>query len=129
MSSYEPNDFDQSPETETGNNGTAVSMHAGFPNAAEDRTGKRGSLDFNALLVKHPSSTYCFRVQGDSHEDRGIFDGDIAVVDRALQPRPSDLVIYFPENDFVICRYSQLRLPAGSEIWGVVTAVIHRTRS
>jgi DNA polymerase V len=100
-----------------------VSMHAGFPNAAEDHTSR--ALDFNALLVWHPSSTYCFRVSGNTHQDRGIFDGDIAVIDRALNPRPEDLVLYFTDDNFAITPCRRLR---GTGIWGVVTAIIHRTR-
>lgn len=103
-----------------------ISVHAGFPNAAEDRAGKSRALDFNALLVRHPSSTYCFRIQGSGHEDRGIYAGDIAVIDRALVPRSSDLVLYFVEEDFVITYYRALK--KGTGIWGVVTSIIHRTR-
>lgn len=112
---YMHNDFEvlidpQDPE----DTGTQVSMHAGFPNAAEDRGSNAGVLDFNKLLIRHPSSTYCFRVQGNAYEDRGIFNGDIAVIDRALTPRPSDLVIYFPQTDFVICQYKTLK--RGTEV-------------
>ena len=108
-----------------GDKNNGVSVHAGFPNAAEDHTG--GALDFNALLIRNPSSTYCFRVEGSAHEDRGIFDGDIAVIDRALTPRPADLALYFSDDDFVIT-YSR-SLGRHTEIWGVVTSIIHRTRT
>ncbi len=108
-------------------NNIGVSVHAGFPNAAEDHA--QGALDFNELLVRHPSSTYCFRIAGRGHEDRGIFDGDIAVIDRSLVPHRSDLVLYFTdgEGDFIIRHYHALQLR--TEIWGVVTSVIHMTRS
>lgn len=102
-----------------------VSVHAGFPNAAEDHAG--GALDFNALLVRHPSSTYCFRISGNGHEDRGIYNGDIAVIDRALKPRHDDLVISFSDEDFIITYYRMLK--PHNEMWGVVTSVIHITRS
>lgn len=101
-----------------------VSVHAGFPNAAEDRG--RTALDFNALLIRHPSSTYCFRVAGKAYEEQGIFDGDIAVIDRALTPQPQDLVIYFDDDDFIITTYRHLK--SHTSIWGVMTATIHRTR-
>src|SRR5690348_12761638 len=97
-----------------------ISVHAGFPNAAEDRAGRR--LDFNTLLVQHPSSTYCFRVSGKAYEEQGIFDGDIAVIDRALSPRSLDLVLYFEEAGFVIAPYRTLA--ERTEIWGVVTTTI-----
>lgn len=104
-------------------NGVGVSVHAGFPNAAEDHVAR--ALDFNALLVRHPVSTYCFRIEGNAYEDRGIFSGDIAVIDRALSPRPDDLVLYFEGDNFVITQFRKLQKV---EIWGVVTSIIHRTR-
>lgn len=113
-------DFDDKTDETVG-----VSIHAGFPNPAADH--RSNNLDFNKMLVQHPSSTYCFRVQGKAHEDNGIFDGDVAVIDRALSPRPSDLVIYWQDDTFVLCIYRTLRRPI--EIWGVVTATIHPTRA
>jgi DNA polymerase V len=105
-----------------------VSVHVGFPNAAEDHVSQ--ALDFNDLLVRNPSSTYCFRIEGTSYEDRGIFDGDIAVIDRSLAPMPDDLVLFFADSDsssgFVITQYRTLR--SRPEIWGVVTSTIHITR-
>lgn len=106
---------------------TGVSVHAGFPNAAMDRRGR--ALDFNALLIRNPSSTYIFRIRGRSHEARGIFDGDIAVIDRALDPRVGDLIICWQGGGFVLSQYRQQ--PAEHQelwLWGVITAVIHETR-
>lgn len=102
-----------------------VSVHAGFPNAAADRSGR--ALDFNTLLIKHPVSTFAFRIRGDAHEARGIFEGDIAVIDRALTPRIRDLIVCCDEDGFVL---SSFRGSQQGEImlWGVITAVIHQTR-
>lgn len=113
--------FENSPRTNTG-----VSVHAGFPNAATDSGGNGQALDFNQMLVRNPSSTFCFRIRGHAHENHGIYDGDIAAVDRALAPRPEDLVVYFPEDSFVMQRYRSV--PKNTEIWGVVTATIHLHR-
>lgn len=104
-------------------NSVGVSVHAGFPNAAEDHVSR--ALDFNALLVRHPVSTYCFRVEGNAYEDRGIFGGDIAVIDRALSPRLDDLVLHFTDDNFVLAEFRKLHK---TEIWGVVTSIIHRVR-
>ncbi|MDB5169459.1 MAG: response UmuD protein Serine peptidase family [Candidatus Saccharibacteria bacterium] len=103
-----------------------VSVHAGFPNPAADRRkwGVKLSLDFNQLLVKRPSSTFVFRIVGHRYADHGIFDGDIAVVDRALPPRDSDVVIRWLEQGFELKRFRQLENP--NEAWGVVTAVVHQ---
>jgi DNA polymerase V len=105
-----------------------VSVHTGFPNPALDRRGENRALalDLNRLLVRNPSSTYLFRINGHNWADQGIFDGDVAVVDRAMQAGPGDLLIIWRGSDTVICRQSQLE--PTDQPWGVVTAVIHNTR-
>lgn len=105
--------------------GEAVRVHAGFPNPAADRLGAHKSLtlDFNQLLVQHPSSTYLFRISGNSWVEQGILHGDIAVVDRGVGPVKTDFVVTWQNDSFNIQRYSTLA--AGEEPWGVITSVIH----
>jgi SOS-response transcriptional repressor LexA len=117
-------------QTMAGRGGDGVSVHAGFPNPALDAQGSQNralALDINQLLIRHPSSTYLFRINGHGWADQGIFDGDMAVVDRAMQAGPSDLLIVWRGNDTVICRQSQLE--PDDQAWGVVTAVVHSYRS
>ena len=113
-------------ETMAGSDG--VSVHSGFPNPAADRRGQGPdlALDFNKLLVRHPSSTYLFRVAGHSWADQGVYDGDVAVIDRALQAGPNDLLVIWRGDQARLCRRS--RLEPGDQPWGVVTAVIHQLR-
>jgi SOS-response transcriptional repressor LexA len=103
-----------------------VSIHTGFPNPAIDKS--LHGLDLNQLLVHHAASTYMFRVRGNAWEDSGVFDGDIAIVDRALDPRGSDVVLFWDgvRGEFVIATYSEM--PAEATLWGVVTATIHEFR-
>jgi DNA polymerase V len=103
-----------------------VSVHAGFPNPAADKSLR--SLDFNQLLIKHTASTYLFRVEGSEWEDAGVFAGDIAVIDRSLNVRKNDVVIWWQGGDqsFAISSYQQL--PPDATVWGVVTATIHQFR-
>jgi len=104
--------------------GDGVTTHAGFPNPAADRQGSPLSLD--RLLIAHPLSTYHFRIRGHQHADRGIFDGDIALIDRSLDPKVDDTVVWWDEvGEFHL---STFRLADQQNIWGVVTAVIHPTR-
>jgi hypothetical protein len=105
-----------------------VSVHSGFPNPALDHheQGARLALDLNQLLVRQPSSTYLFRVTGHQWADQGIFDGDIAVIDRALQAGPTDLIVTWRTGGSTICRQHQLT--PEDRPWGVVTAIIHRYR-
>lgn len=109
--------------------GDAVRIHAGFPNPAADRRGQHKSLtlDFNQLLVRHPSSTYIFRISGNSWTEQGILHGDVAVIDRVLPPRKTDMVIAWQNDAFVVCAYRDL--PEGEEAWGVITSVIHTLRA
>ena len=105
-----------------------VSIHTGFPNPAADRTDRRQplALDINQLLVRHPSSTYLFRISGHHWAAQGVYDGDVAVIDRALAPQASDLVIVWQASGFALRRQAD-RLP-DEALWGVVTATIHQLR-
>lgn len=102
-----------------------VSVHTGFPNPALDNRGRQAlALDLNQFLIRQPHSTYLFRISGHNWASQGVFDGDVAVIDRALPPRGSDLVVSWQHDSFMVCR--QRSLPEGCETWGVVTALIHR---
>lgn len=101
--------------------GTSVSMHAGFPNPAADRHGAPLSLD--RLLITHPSSTYFFRLRGHQWEEQGIFDGDIAIIDKALTPHAQDLVVWWQDGgEFYLTRFNRAKK---QNIWGVVSSIIH----
>lgn len=102
-----------------------VSVHAGFPNPAADRSLE--VIDLHKLLVKQPTSTFFMRIDGNDWEDRAIFDGDIVVIDRSLNPRKSDLVIVSKDDSFLITPCSNI--PEESTLFGVVTAAVHRYRS
>lgn len=101
-----------------------VSVHTGFPNPGADK--RLRGLDLNQLLIQHPSSTFMFRVRGDEGTTQGIFNGDIAVVDRIAGQRPTDLVLWHDGTQFKLSRPS--RIAEDATTWGVVTAVIHQYR-
>ena len=126
----------------------APSIRAGFPSPAEDYL--IDSLDFNRDLIKHPEATFYGRVSGDSMEDAGIDDGDIAVIDRSLEAQDGDIVVGYVNGEFTIKfldlkhkadGYIELR-PANKkydpirveeydefEVWGVVVWTIKNWRS
>lgn len=106
--------------------GDGVSVHSGFPNPAADRQGEGLALDINRLLVRHPSSTYMFRVAGHRWASLGVYDGDVAVIDRALDPKDGDLVVVWQDGSARL--QSRHRLAPEDQVWGVVTAMIHRFR-
>ncbi len=115
---------------------------AGLPAAAEDHVD--GCLDLNEHLVEHRESTYFIRVQGQSMTGAGIHDGDLLVVDRALEPCDGDIVVAMVDNELTLKRlykrnghvrllpenpcYRPIEFADGQElsIWGVATSVVHR---
>src|SRR4030066_144105 len=56
---------------------------AGFPSPADDYI--EGCISLDDYLVRHKEATFFLKVAGDSMRGLGIFDGDLLVVDRALQ--------------------------------------------
>ena len=78
----------------------AQCIKAGFPSPADDY--RHDSLDFNRDLIQHPDATFYGRVAGDSMIDAGINDGDIAVIDRSIEPHNGDIVVGFINEEFTI---------------------------
>jgi DNA polymerase V len=107
-------------------NQNGVSIHAGFPNPATDTSLR--SLDLNQLLISHSASTYLFRIQGSEWETSGVFDGDIAIIDRALDARPTDIVLWWNDTVTEFAISTRKLLPQDATIWGVITATIHQFR-
>ena len=50
-------------------------------------------LDLNTLLIASPLSTFFMRVRGHRLRDWGVHDGDLLLIDRAIDPRPGQLVV------------------------------------
>ncbi len=103
-----------------------VSVHTGFPNPAADA--RLRSLDLNQLLINHSASTYFFRVRGREWETVGIFDSDIAIVDRALDASTNDIVLWWNSGPEDFCLSSLGSVPKQATVWGVVTSTIHQLK-
>lgn len=115
---------------------------AGFPSPAADFTER--TLDLNEFIVKHPASTFFVRVTGDSMQNAGIYEGDIIVVDRSLNPVHNNIVLALVHGEFTVKRlhyrgkklflmpendhYLPLEISEdmGFEVWGVVIHVLHK---
>lgn len=114
---------------------------AGFPSPADDYVEDR--IDLNQHLIRHKEATFFLRVKGDSMLGAGIHDGDLLIVDRALDPVDGKIVIAVLDGELTVKRLERrkgiIRLvpenPAFPPIevkneqdlviWGVVTNVIH----
>ena len=117
---------------------------AGFPSPATDYIEE--DVDLNVHLIKNVPATFIIRVQGKSMTDVGIYDGDLLVVDRSLDPKNFSTVVANVHDELVVKNFikskNQNFLSSGSNniedkiiinedsnvfIWGVVTYVIHST--
>lgn len=67
------------------------SVPAGFPSPADDYMDRK--LDLNDYLIRHPAATFYCRVSGSSMQDAGIFDRDMLIVDRAVEPEYLSIVV------------------------------------
>ena len=103
-----------------------VSVHTGFPNPATDTSLR--SLDLNRLLIRHSASTYLFRVQGSEWQTSGIFDDDVAIIDRSLDPRRSDMVLWWNKDSDEFSISTHKLVPEDALVWGIITATIHQFR-
>lgn len=115
-------------------------VRAGFPSPAADFIDV--SIDLNKHLIKHPSATFYARAKGDSMKDAGIFDGDLLIVDKSIDPADGKIAICFINGEFTVKRikkekdelwlipantaYQPIKMEEGSSliIWGIVTHVI-----
>lgn len=119
-------------------------VKAGFPSPAEDI---REKLDLMKLLVRHKASTFFFRVSGVSMVDAAMDEGDIIIVDRAVEPYNGCKAVCFIDGEYTVKRIEitdgQVRLMPANEqntkykpivvteennflVWGVVTYVIKK---
>ena len=119
-------------------------VKAGFPSPAEDI---REKLDLIKLLVRHKASTFFFRIDGVSMVDAAMDDGDIIIVDRAIDPYNNCKAVCYIDGEYTVKRVEMLdgkvRLMPANElntkyqpievtednqfiIWGVVTYTIKK---
>jgi DNA polymerase V len=112
----------------------------GFGAAADDYM-ERG-IDLNEELIRNKPATFFMKITGNSMMNAGIYDGDIAIVDRSIKPANGRIVIAVVDGEMLIRRYQKsmnklLLIPETHRlspveindftvfsIWGVVTAII-----
>ncbi len=105
-----------------------IAMITGFPSPAQGYE-QRG-IDFNNILIKHPSATVVMRIESSNYTHMGIYNGDILVIDRAKKINQNSLVVYESEGHFVLGRVFNIQSNAQSDviITGAVTHVIHTVK-
>ena len=75
------------------------SVKAGFPSPAEE---VREKLDLVKLLVQHSASTFFFRIDGISMVDADMDEGDIIIVDRAVEPYNNCKAVCFIDGEYTV---------------------------
>ena len=116
---------------------------AGFPSPATDYI--EDDVDLNTHLTTNALATFIIRVQGKSMREAGIYDGDLLIVDKSINPKNFSTVIANVNEELVVKTFIKEKeasyLTSGSKnitdkinlsenpeviIWGVVTYVIHK---
>jgi len=96
--------------------------------ASDNKSGdnKNSRLDLYNLVSHHPEATFFIKYQGSDLEDLNIFDQDVLVVDRSVNPKPGKVAVIILNGEFKIENISQKN---NNEItvWGIVTFIIHKT--
>jgi DNA polymerase V len=113
---------------------------AGFPSPADDFL--EGALELPRWLVPNPPATFLWQISGESMRGAGIFDRDLAVVDRSLKAGHESVVVAVVGGQMSIKRlviegnrarlaFDNADLPAfavedleEAAIWGVVRFTI-----
>jgi len=118
-------------------------VSAGFPSPATDYI--EDQIDLNKELIKKPSSTFLIRVQGNSMIDHKITEGDVLIVDRSLVLKTNSVAVLNFEGELVVkkivkkkekyfllskknnsTKEIEINTNLNTELWGVVTYVIHK---
>lgn len=117
-------------------------VRAGFPSPADDEPHEK--LDLQRLLVRHPASTFFFRIDGTSMVEANMDEGDIIIVDRSVEPYNGCSAVCYIDGEFTVKRverhedhtmliaanpkFKPIRITRENEfaIWGVVTYVIKK---
>ena len=82
------------------------SISAGFPSPADDYVEQ--ALDLNKFLITRPSATFMAWVKGDSMVGAGIFNKDLLVIDKSMEPKNNSIVLAHLNGDFTLKRFVKL---------------------
>ena len=119
-------------------------IKAGFPSPADDFL--ELSIDLHKEYIKNKETTFYAKVKGDSMKNAGIFDGDLLIIDKSLEPQNDKIAICQIDGEFTVKRikidskekivwliaenedYSPIKVTPENEfmIWGIVVASIKR---
>ena len=111
------------------------------PTSTDDESSR---LDVHDYLVRHDDHSFCFQARDDAMAGTGIFEGDMLVVDKRIQPAHGHLVLALVNGERLVRRLHhrgrktalqadapdvpEIQPEDGSEltIWGVVVGSFKR---
>lgn len=117
-----------------------VGISAGFPSPADDFI--ELSIDLNKQLIRNRDTTFFAKVKGHSMKNAGIFDGDLLIIDKSLEPQNNKIAICQIDGEFTVKRikieenivwliaenedYEPIKVTPENElmIWGIVVHCI-----
>lgn len=117
-------------------------LRAGFPSPADDFI--EISIDINKEYIKNKDTTFFAKVKGNSMVNAGIFDGDLLIIDKSLEPQNDKIAVCQIDGEFTVKRikiekdvvwliaendaFKPIKVTLDNEllIWGIVTASIKK---
>ena len=118
---------------------------AGFPSPATDYL--EDEINLNEELVTNKASTFLIRVTGSSMVEDNIHDGDVLIVDKSLNTQHNSIAVLNYEGQLVVKKiikknnkfflisklgnhnhFIEITENNETQVWGVVTYVIHKVK-
>ena len=118
---------------------------AGFPSPATDYL--EDEINLNEELITNKASTFLIRVTGSSMVEDNIHDGDVLIVDKSLNTQHNSIAVLNYEGQLVVKKiikknnkfflisklgnhnhFIEITENNETQVWGVVTYVIHKVK-
>lgn len=114
-----------------------IGISAGFPSPADDFI--ELTINLNKEFIKNKDTTFFARVKGHSMKNAGIFDGDLLIIDKSIEPQNNKIAICQIDGEFTVKRikiekdiiwliaenedYKPIKVTPENDfiIWGIVT--------
>jgi len=116
-----------------------IRVPAGFPSPAADY--EEVTLSIDDLVDLRAPNVYLVQVSGPSMIGAGIYDGDVLVVNRALEARSGNVVVAYVDGGMTVKRlqisaagvwlqpenpdYRAVAVTESLHVWGVATHNLH----
>ena len=115
---------------------------AGFPSPADDFLDL--SIDLNKEYIRDKEATFYGRVSGDSMINAGLYDGDLLIIDKSIEPTDGKIAVCWIDGDYTVKRikitkdtiwlvaendkYKPIKVTKENDflIWGIVTTIIKK---